>query len=123
MDEAAQVAIVKTCIEHRNANFGGAGYRACVTIDKKHFVKFGSEKTLGSEVATQKHIYHHAESDPDAPRVAKILSTFQEQSLLYVVMEYVELVGPADPGQDFECSEMAFQGSSCSRPRFGSRRE
>ena len=106
MDSALlQEAIITACTDHKEQNWRKPKYRACITIGTEYFVKFGASETLKAEAATQTYMRSHAESDSAAPRIAKVLFLFERKFTTYIVMEYIELVGPADPGRKAKALE------------------
>ncbi|KAG8758370.1 hypothetical protein FRC11_003771, partial [Ceratobasidium sp. 423] len=97
MDQAAlEAEIVKICTDHMNRNWRKDNYRAAVTIGTDFFVKFGNHTDLLPEIATQMYIFEHATSDPDAPRIPKVVHHFKSGCTTYLVMEYITLM-PTPP--------------------------
>lgn len=105
MDARIRGAIIEACTNHKQQNWRKPEYRACIPIGTEYFVKFGASEILEPEAATQAHIYSYAESDPTAPRIANVLFLFEHGSTTYAVMEYIELVGPADPDRKAKALE------------------
>lgn len=101
-EEAAIVkaAIVKACQNHFTLNWSKRDYRAAICMGTDYFVKFGNPKALRPEIAMQDYVSAYAESHPKegTPRISKVLFSFIKDSILYMVMEYIELEEfPADP--------------------------
>src|SRR5262245_32750970 len=95
VDPALRDTIIEECAKHERENWRKPDYRACITMGTKYFVKFGASETLKPEAETQVYIRSHAESDPEAPRIAKVLFLFEHEFTTYAVMEYIQLVGSA----------------------------
>ncbi|KAL4076155.1 hypothetical protein J3A83DRAFT_4489960, partial [Scleroderma citrinum] len=76
------------------AHWQDEGYRCCVVIKQKYFVKFDDYETLWPQVEMQVHVYWYAESDTSAPCVPKLLHFFKSEGMGYTVMEYINLTFP-----------------------------
>ncbi|KDQ59787.1 hypothetical protein JAAARDRAFT_46414 [Jaapia argillacea MUCL 33604] len=94
---AFEASIVDTCTKHEQAHWKEDGYRACVSMDTGHFVKFGTPWALWPEIATHSYISEYAQSHADAlgtPRIAKVIHYFEYQRTMYMVMEAITLMEP-----------------------------
>src|SRR5882757_69322 len=87
MTQDFQAGVVAVCKEHEKQNSQNDDYRACVYIGTKYFVKYGSQRDLEPERATQEFIFNHAQQPqtPVPPRIAKILDHFVEERAMYLV--------------------------------------
>jgi hypothetical protein len=56
-------------------------------------VKFGAQRDLEPERATQEFIFNHAQQPqtPDPPRISKIVHHFVDETTMYLVMERIKL--------------------------------
>ena len=52
--------IIVICAEQQRLHWRDDGYRACVFIESKYFIKFDSPMTLRPEFLTQSYIYDYA---------------------------------------------------------------
>ena len=85
--------IIVICAEQQRLHWRDDGYRACVFIESKYFIKFDSPMTLRPEFLTQSYIYDYAMRHKSGPRISQPLHYFEAQShgFGYFVMEYIEL--------------------------------
>ncbi|CAA7268184.1 unnamed protein product [Cyclocybe aegerita] len=82
------------CTKHAQEHWSDNDYRACVFFGPgpDYFVKYNNKKALWPEIATQLYISNYAESQADAPRIAKVIHHFEgDQGTAYLVMEYIKL--------------------------------
>jgi hypothetical protein len=93
MSQDLQTAVIAACTMHKEQNSQNANYRACVHIGTDYFVKYGAQRDLEPELATQEYIFTYARQSktPDAPRIAKIVHHFVDQRTMYLVMEHIKL--------------------------------
>jgi hypothetical protein len=85
--------IISLCAEHEEQHWRDHDYRACVSIDLKFFVKYGPPTDIGPEASTQSYIYNYAICEENAPRIAKVIHYFLDESKVnaFLVMEYTEI--------------------------------
>lgn len=90
----SETAIMAACTRHKQEHWRDIDYRACVSIGSDYFVKFGHYEAIWPQIATQSYISTYAESQPDAPRIPRVIHHFQgDRKETYFVMEYIKLMG------------------------------
>ncbi len=91
--EELETAVIAECTKHEEENWRKDDYRACVFVGSEYFVKYGSQRDLEPERATQEHVFAHAQQSnaPDVPRIARIVHHFVDQRTMYLVMERIKL--------------------------------
>lgn len=86
-----EASIANACSTYRKAHSWDVNYRAALSIGTDFFVKFGNPQRLWPQIATLLYVSKYAESQADAPRIPKIIHYFQDQMVMYLVMEYITL--------------------------------
>ena len=91
--EVSQTAVIAACAIHEELNWRNRDYRACIYIGTDYFVKYGNQRDLEPELATQEFMFSYAQQStaPDTPRIAQIVHHFVDQATMYLVMEYIKL--------------------------------
>lgn len=94
---AFEAGIVDACAKHEQAHWNENDYRACVSLDPDHFVKFDIPQVVWPEIASHSHIFEYAQSHadtPGTPRIPKVIHHFEYQHTMYMVMEAITLMEP-----------------------------
>jgi hypothetical protein len=93
MNQEYKAKVIAACKEHKEQNSENDDYRAYVYVGENYFVKFGAQRDLEPERATQEFIFNHAQQpqSPDPPRISKIVHHFVDETTMYLVMERIKL--------------------------------
>ena len=95
MDADYQSTVIDMCTAHKKENRHKGDYRACVYTDT-HFVKYGPCKQLEPELEMHSYMANHALISPNAPRVARI-SSITDGNTMYLLIERIQLVKHPPP--------------------------
>jgi len=82
--------VVETCARSVSAVLSGSdlNFSRCI-ISKPYFIKWG-DPPLHHAAATQKYVYNQAIQDSEAPRIPRVYDCFDQDTITYLVMEYIE---------------------------------
>ncbi|KAG5634635.1 hypothetical protein H0H81_001317 [Sphagnurus paluster] len=98
MNQEFQAQVIAACKEHRakNLSYDNLNDKNSLYVGE-YFVKFGYQRDLEPERATQEFFFNHAQaqqpqtSTPRPPCIAKIVHHFVEKYTMYLVMERIKL--------------------------------